>query len=88
LGKGSVRADLFTLGAIVGVAEVVDVQERSRSLEANPWATGPYCLVLDKGQDRRLGGGWDLPPKVFRDGQLLPHAAELRGTTQVGKVGP
>lgn len=36
----------FTLGAIIGAAELVDCTEFNRSLESNLHACGPYCYVL------------------------------------------
>jgi len=39
-------AGLFTLGAIIGVAELVDVVEMNESLESNPSAYGPVCWIL------------------------------------------
>lgn len=33
----------FTFGAVIGIADLVDVEPLDPELEENPWATGPYC---------------------------------------------
>ena len=44
-------------------------------------------ILLDKGQDRCLGGRRDLVPKFSRDGWLQTHAADLQTELTEGKVG-
>jgi hypothetical protein len=36
----------FTYGAMIGVVDLVDIIPLSEDLEANPWASGPYCWRL------------------------------------------
>lgn len=36
----------FAYGALIGVAEIVDVVTFGRSLRSNPWACGHYCFKL------------------------------------------
>lgn len=33
----------FTFGALIGVADLLDVEPLTEALEANPWAMGEYC---------------------------------------------
>jgi hypothetical protein len=42
-----IKAESFKYGAIIGVADLVDVITMSPSLEKDPHATGPYCLVFE-----------------------------------------
>jgi hypothetical protein len=46
LGKKALPTGLFTFGAIIGVAELVDAVEMNESLERNPSAFGPVCWVF------------------------------------------
>lgn len=41
------QTGLLTFGAIIGVAELVDVLDMDKSLEDNPSACGPVCWVLE-----------------------------------------
>jgi hypothetical protein len=38
--------DLFDFGAIIGVAELYDVLPINGLLRDDPWAEGPYCMIL------------------------------------------
>jgi hypothetical protein len=55
-------ADFFTYGAVIGVANLVDVVEMNPSLGKNPSAAGPLCWLLE---DARL-----LPKPVLAKGKL------------------
>jgi hypothetical protein len=41
------HSPLMHYSAIIGVADIVDIQPLSQHLEGNPWAQGPYCWQLD-----------------------------------------
>lgn len=43
-------ADHLTVSAAIGIADIVDIQPLNSSLEANPWASGPYCWQLANGR--------------------------------------
>ncbi len=43
-------AEHLTVGAAIGVAEIVDIHPLNPSLESNPWAFGPYCWQLANGR--------------------------------------
>lgn len=43
-------ADHLTVSAAVGIADIVDIHPLNSSLEANPWAIGPYCWQLANGR--------------------------------------
>lgn len=45
-----VERELFAFGAIVGVAEIYDVVPICEPLRQNPWAEGPYCIMLRNAQ--------------------------------------
>lgn len=49
-GTGAVRKKLFQYGAIIGLADIEDVVEYGPALEANPWASGPYCWLMRNGR--------------------------------------
>ena len=42
----SLTRDVFTFGAIMGVVELYDVLPICGALRDDPWAEGPYCLML------------------------------------------
>jgi tetratricopeptide (TPR) repeat protein len=46
IGKNKIPPGLFTYGAIIGVAELVDVVELNETLESNPSAFGPLCWLF------------------------------------------
>ena len=48
--QGSFDWSQLTLGAIVGVADLVDVVELNRELEDDPDATGPFCWIFANGR--------------------------------------
>ena len=37
----------FSFGAIIGAADMVDIQPLCEVLESNPWAQGPYCWKFE-----------------------------------------
>jgi tetratricopeptide (TPR) repeat protein len=43
LDGGADAANALTCGALIGIAELVDIEPLSEALESNPWAWGPYC---------------------------------------------
>lgn len=43
LDGGATAANALTYGALIGVADLVDIEPLSERLESNPWAWGPYC---------------------------------------------
>ncbi len=43
-------AEHLTVGAAIGIADIVGIQPLNPSLEANPWAFGPYCWQLANGR--------------------------------------
>ncbi len=45
---GISRDPRFVRGAIIGLAELVDVRPLDGELADNPWAEGPVCLVFDR----------------------------------------
>jgi hypothetical protein len=100
-GKGKVQAEWFSLGALIGTAELVDVVQMHQGLEGNTSAFGPICWILEKPRLFRL----PVPAKgqlqlVGRPGRPSPQAT-LRGavprsarpncrllaSTQVGALG-
>jgi hypothetical protein len=48
----------------------------------------PLLVLLDEGQDRRLGGGRYLVPEFSGDRRLRRHAADLRTELVESKVSP
>src|SRR5581483_1602261 len=49
-GRTAIDASLFDLQAIIGMADLVDVVPLNQELEANEWAEGPCCYMLEKAQ--------------------------------------
>lgn len=45
---GRLPADLFTFSAVIGTADLTDVLPLSADLEEDPFASGPYCFVLER----------------------------------------
>jgi hypothetical protein len=43
LDGGTAAAAYLTYGALIGVADLVDIEPLSERLESNPWAWGPFC---------------------------------------------
>jgi tetratricopeptide (TPR) repeat protein len=43
---GVIPADLFTFGAIIGLADIEDVIEYGPRVETSPWAVGPFCWLM------------------------------------------
>ena len=43
---GVIPTDLFTFGAIIGLADIEDVIEYGPRVETNPWACGPFCWLM------------------------------------------
>lgn len=41
---------LFSRGAIIGVADLIDVVELSEAIERDSWASGPICWLLENGR--------------------------------------
>lgn len=44
---GTFDPKTFEVGAIIGIADLVDVVPLSESLESNDWASGPYCWCFE-----------------------------------------
>jgi ASCH domain len=45
---GTLNADFFSFGAIIGVATLVAIVEMNRSFESDPDAVGPLCWIFEK----------------------------------------
>lgn len=58
----------FTLGAVIGVADLVDVEPLGPHLETNRWAFGPYCW--------RLANGRKFPEPIPCSAKLNLYAAD------------
>lgn len=69
------RSDLFKFGAIIGVAELVEVVNMDRSLENDPFACGPVCWKLKNG---RL-----LPSPIPAAGDLNLYLLSAQESEQV-----
>ena len=46
----AVKRGLFAFGAIIGVAEIYDVLPLCESIRHDPWAEGPYCVMIRNAQ--------------------------------------
>jgi len=44
--KSAVKRGLFSFGAIIGIVEIYNVLPICDSMRHDPWAEGPYCLML------------------------------------------
>jgi hypothetical protein len=44
---GNIDPAFFSYGALIGVADLIDVVKMNRNMANIPWAEGPYCLCLE-----------------------------------------
>lgn len=49
-GCAALQRENFVFGAIIGLADVVDVSSYGRQHEADPFAEGPYCWTMENGR--------------------------------------
>lgn len=50
IAQEPIDAVAFPIGAIIGVADLVDIVTMNRELESNPGACGPFCWLLENPQ--------------------------------------
>jgi tetratricopeptide (TPR) repeat protein len=77
VGKNKISAGLFTYGAVIGVAELVDVVDLNESLESDPFAFGPVCWLFRNAVI--------LPSPVPSKGKLNLYTLTERESEQVRK---
>jgi tetratricopeptide (TPR) repeat protein len=79
--SGKLDESAFPLGAVVGVADIVDCLPLNEQLEEDPWAQGPICWILENA--RRLDKPipmkgklnlFSLPTEVAEEVETQLHA--------------
>jgi tetratricopeptide (TPR) repeat protein len=80
VGKKKIPPGLFSFGAIIGVAELVDIVEMNESLESNPLAFGPACWLFKN--------PFLLPSPVPSKGKLQLYALSEEESEQVRRQLP
>lgn len=69
----------FAFGALIGVADLVDVVPLSQDLETNPWAWGPFCWRFT----RALMFVEPIPAKGKLNHYTLPQDVAARVQSQI-----
>lgn len=69
----------FAYGALIGVADLVDIVPLSEELEANPWAWGPYCWIFRNARAFHRA----IPFKAKLNLYCLPAAVARRARTEI-----
>lgn len=74
----------FAYGALIGVADLVDVRPLSEELEANPWAWGPHCWVFQNARAFRE----PIPLKGKLNLFVLPPDVARKAEAQIASASP